>query len=78
MHIAARFRKIFKTFYRLLITNTRLVDDYSIKSDEENIRDLLRTSEDKVKFQKAIDSLRKGEKESVDVDLNNRKITLSI
>lgn len=62
----------------LITRHFKSLDDFVIKSDEENIDILLKNPKDKVKFQHAIDDLLKDNQKSKTLELNDKQITISI
>ncbi|KUY29789.1 hypothetical protein [Elizabethkingia ursingii] len=62
----------------LMLKHFISINEYVVKTDEENIEDLLKTDEDKATFQKAIDELVRGDMKSRQVSINNKEITISI
>ncbi len=62
----------------LITRHFKSLDDFVIKSDEENIDILLKNPKDKVKFQHAIDELLKDNQKSKTIEINDKQITISI
>jgi hypothetical protein len=62
----------------LITRHFKSLDDFVIKSDEENIDILLKNPKDKVKFQHAIDDLLKDNQKSKTLEINDKQITISI
>lgn len=62
----------------LITRHFKSLDDFVIKSDEENIDILLKNPKDKVKFQHAIDELLKDNQKSKTLEINDKQITISI
>jgi hypothetical protein len=54
------------------------ISEFLIKSDEENINTLLNKPEDKIKFQLTIDELLRDNEKSKTIQLDDKKITISI
>ena len=54
------------------------INDYIVKSDDEDIENLLERNIDKVKFQNAIDELLKENKTTKQITIKNRSVTISI
>ncbi len=54
------------------------LDNYVVKSDEENVEKLLRNSNDRIEFEKTIDEMIKNNIKTKDVTLNNKNIKISI
>ncbi len=64
--------------FSLILKHLRTIDNYVVKSDDENIEMLLENDSDKVKFQNAIDRLISENAKSEQIEIKNRKITISI
>lgn len=67
------------TTIRIIIEQLLSINKYIVKSDEENLNELLKTEDDKRKFRDAIDELQNNESvKSKTVYINKRNITISI
>lgn len=64
--------------FNLALKHFKLINNYIVKSDEENIELLLENEKDKVKFQQAIDEMFKEGRQSAEVEINNKNITISM
>lgn len=69
---------IFSLSFGLILNHLKSINNYVIKSDDENIEFLLENDTDKVKFQNAIDQLLKDNEKSRKVNIKNKNITISI
>lgn len=65
-------------FFDSYIAHLFSIDDFMIKSDEEQIDDLLKNPSDRVIFNKTIDELQRSTIKSKTIILNNKQITISI
>lgn len=61
-------------FYNFFI----LADSYMLKSDEEMINELLKTDQDKAKFYQELNNMIRENEVSRVIEINNKKITISI
>lgn len=66
------------TLASLIFNHFKTIDNYVVKSDEENIDLLLKNDRDKNEFEKTIDEMLREGKRSKDITLNNKNITISI
>lgn len=69
---------IFSLSFGLILKHLKSINNYVVKSDDENIDFLLAKDSDKVKFQNAIDQLLKDNVKSREVNIKNKNITISI
>jgi len=69
---------IFSLSFSLILKHLKSINNYVVKSDDENIEFLLENETDKVKFQNAVDQLLKDNKRSREVNIKNKNITISI
>ena len=65
-------------FFDSYITHLFSIDDFMIKSDEEQIDELLKNPSDRVLFNKTIDELQRSPIKSKTIILDNKQITISI
>lgn len=65
-------------FFDSYITHLFSIDDFMIKSDEEQIDELLKNPSDRVIFNKTIDELQRSTIKSKTIILNNKQIKISI
>lgn len=61
-----------------IVNHFKGIDNYIIKSDEENINNLLKNSKDKIEFEKAVDEILKNNIDSKEININGKNITISI
>ena len=61
---------------KLIFNQVKSINDLMINSNDENLEKLLEKPEDKVKFQKAVDTVLK-DSVSQDVILNGKNVTIS-
>jgi hypothetical protein len=54
------------------------IDDYVVKSDEENIEKLLENPRDRIRFEETVDELLKENKKSKKVEIKDKEVTISI
>lgn len=64
--------------FDIILKHFKSVDNYIVKSDDENIELLLKNEEDKAKFQNEIDKLVRENSKSREIVINNKSITISI
>lgn len=74
MKILALYRAAFESLFRQL----RAIDNSLVKSDEQDIANLLRDEKDKMDVQKKIDSMIRENKKTDTINIRNREITISI
>jgi len=61
-----------------IVEHFKRIDNYIVKTDEENINELLKDSKDKIEFEKAVDDLLKSDKKSKEIYINGKNILISI
>ncbi|SHO61606.1 hypothetical protein [Algoriphagus zhangzhouensis] len=74
-------KNIFNTLssaIRTIIGHYKNINELIVKSDEENIDDLLKKPKDKLAFEEAIEDLMKEKSKSKKIILNNKEVTISI
>lgn len=69
---------IFSLSFSLILKHLKSINNYVVKSDDENIEFLLENETDKVKFQNAVDQLLKDNQKSRKINIKNKNITISI
>lgn len=63
----------------VILANFKLLDNFWVKSNEENLEYLLENESDKVKFQQAVDQLLKdNNKGTKEINIKSRTIKISI
>lgn len=70
--------KIYKDAFRNLFMELRSIDKFIVKSDEQDIENLLRDDSDKIKFQKTVDKMIRENRKTDTVHINHRDIKISI
>lgn len=70
--------KVYKDAFRNLFQELRSIDKFIVKSDEQDIENLLRNDSDKIKFQKTIDKMIRENRKTDTVRINHRDIKISI
>jgi hypothetical protein len=63
---------------RLIYNSFQSINPLIVKSDEENLNNLLKNPKDKVTFEKTVDELLKNNGGSKDILINGKMITISI
>lgn len=72
------FLNILNLPFDLILKHFKSINNYVVKSNDENIEMLLENDTDKVKFQHAIDQLLKDNGKSREVNIKNKNVTISI
>ena len=68
-----------ETTIRIIVDQLLSINKYIVKSDEENLNELLKTDDDKRIFRDTIDELQKNDSvKSKTVLINSKNITISI
>ena len=70
--------KVYKEAFRNLFQELRSIDKFIVKSDEQDIENLLKNDSDKIKFQKTIDKMIRENRKTDTVRINHRDIKISI
>lgn len=65
-------------FFDSYIIHLFSIDDFMIKSDEEQIDELLKNPSDRILFNKTIDELQRSTIKSKTIILNNKQITINL
>lgn len=69
---------LYRTAFDSLLRQIRVIDNSLVKSDEQDIANLLRDDKDKIEVQKKVDAMIRENKKIDTIDIKNRKITISI
>ena len=66
------------TVLHLLVKHFKSIKNYVMKTEEEEIESLLKTEEDKIKFQNTIDSMLRNNIKTKKININNKEIEIMI
>lgn len=68
----------FNIAFALILKKLKEIDNYIVKSDDEEIDKLLKNDQDKLTFQMAVDDLLRNNKKTKDIKINKKTVTISI
>lgn len=77
MDILSSITKVVSLTFNIFFNQLKSVNNLMVKSNDENLEQLLESPEDKAKFQRAVDEISK-KSTSTEVILNGRNVTISI
>lgn len=70
--------EIYKNAIRNLFHELCSIDKFIVRSDEQDVENLLKNDSDKIKFQKTVDKMIRENKKTDTVRINHRDIKISI
>lgn len=70
--------ELYKAAIDSLFTQLRSIDKFMVKSDEQDIADLLSNEKDKIEYQKKIDQMVQQNIKQDTIKIKNRNITISL
>ncbi|WP_294280863.1 hypothetical protein [uncultured Chryseobacterium sp.] len=70
--------ELYKAAIDSLFTQLRSIDRFMVKSDEQDIADLLSNEKDKIEYQKKIDQMVRENIKQDTIKIKNRNITISL
>lgn len=78
MERLSSFLNLIGNRFDIVFSHIKSIDNYFVKTDEENIEKLLEDPIDRIKFEETVDELMKENKKSKEVKLKDKKVTISI
>lgn len=64
--------------FSIIYSHFKTVDNYVVKSDDDSFEILMKSEQNKAKFQNEVDKLISENKGSRKIEINNKHITISI